>query len=189
MSPMWRAPIPSTRNRVAAPTRSIVSGTPSSLLSEPIVAIVGAALESTAVTRSLVLVLPWEPVSPATASPLRSQATTWAASACSAAWASLTTTVGRPITAVRSWRGWRQPPAKPFAQPLAVARGELASLHDPCDTRWTMNRVAVVADVADSSRVERDEARDAPPRRCAHGRTARSFGRAARSSAQWRPTS
>lgn len=37
----------------------MVNGTPSSLLSEPIVAIVGAALESTAASRSLVLVLPW----------------------------------------------------------------------------------------------------------------------------------
>ena len=82
---------------MAASARSMVSGTPSSLLSEPIVAIVGAALESTAASRSLVLVLPWEPVSPATVSPSRSRATTWAASACSAAWASSTTTVGSGV--------------------------------------------------------------------------------------------
>ncbi len=82
---------------MAASARSMVSGTPSSLLSEPIVAIVGAALESTAASRSLVLVLPWEPVSPTTVSPSRSRATTWAASACSAAWASSTTTVGSGV--------------------------------------------------------------------------------------------
>ena len=34
MSPMRRAPISRTRNRVAASARSMVSGTPSSLLSE-----------------------------------------------------------------------------------------------------------------------------------------------------------
>ena len=81
MSPMWRAPISRTRNRVAVSARSMVSGTPSSLLSEPIVAVVGATLESTAASRSLVLVLPWEPVTPTTVSPSRSRATTWAASA------------------------------------------------------------------------------------------------------------
>ena len=97
MSPMWRAPISRTRNRVAAPARSMVRGTPSSLLSEPIVAIVGAALESTVASMSLVLVLPWEPVRPATVSPSRSSATTWAASACSAAWTSSTTTVGNGV--------------------------------------------------------------------------------------------
>ena len=43
------------------------------------------------------LVLPWEPVTPTTVSPSRSRATTWAASACSAAWASSTTTVGSGV--------------------------------------------------------------------------------------------
>ena len=96
---------------MAVSARSMVSGTPSSLLSEPIVAMVGAALESTVASRSLVLVLPWEPVSPTMVSPSRSRATTWAASACKAAWASSTTTVDSGVALEPSTATARARPA------------------------------------------------------------------------------
>ncbi len=133
-SPMRRIPISRTRNRVSTRERSMVSGTPSSLLSEPVVAIVGAALDSTAVSRSLVLVLPRDPVTPTTVSPSRSRATTWAASACNAALASSTTTVGsavgrEPSTATApawpAWAAWSWPsacsPAKATKRPPGSA--------------------------------------------------------------------
>lgn len=134
MSPTCRAPISRTRYRVAASARSMVSGTPSSLLSEPSVAVVGAASESTAASRSLVPVLPWEPVSPTTVSPSRSRATTWAASACTAAWTSSPTTVGSAVGLEPSaataplrpaWPAWSWPsvcsPAKARKRPPGSA--------------------------------------------------------------------
>jgi hypothetical protein len=68
MCPTPRAPISTTRKRVSGVTRQTVSGTPTSLLSEPTGATVGAADARTLASRSLVLVLPEEPVMPMTVS-------------------------------------------------------------------------------------------------------------------------
>ncbi len=67
--PMPRAPISLTRKRVPASTRHAVSGAPISLLNEPGGATVGPAAPSTWAMRSLVEVLPEEPVTPTTTSP------------------------------------------------------------------------------------------------------------------------
>ena len=69
MWPMPRAPSSATRKRVAGSTRHAVSGTPSSLLRLPTGATVGPAVSSTWASRSLVEVLPWEPVMPTTRRP------------------------------------------------------------------------------------------------------------------------
>src|SRR4051794_3489849 len=68
-SPTCRAPISRTRYSVAVSARSTVSGRPSSLLKEPKVATVRPAAASTWASRSLVLVLPCEPVSATTRTP------------------------------------------------------------------------------------------------------------------------
>ncbi len=93
--PRPRAPISSTRNRVLRSARSTVSGRPSSLLNDPWVATVGAAAPSTAPRRSLVEVLPCEPVTAATVRPGRA-ARTWRARRPRATWTSSTTTAGTP---------------------------------------------------------------------------------------------
>ncbi len=62
MWPMPRAPISRTRWRVPASARSAVMGSPISLLREPWVHTVGACRRSSWAMRSLVLVLPEEPV-------------------------------------------------------------------------------------------------------------------------------
>ncbi len=59
---MPRAPISRTRNLVSAVALSAVSGSPISLLNDPGVNTVGALRESTCAMRSLVLVLPADPV-------------------------------------------------------------------------------------------------------------------------------
>ena len=69
MWPMPRAPISATRYRVCSSIRLTVSGTPSSLLRLPAGATVGPAVSSTWLSRSLVEVLPCEPVMPTTRSP------------------------------------------------------------------------------------------------------------------------
>ena len=58
MWPTPRAPISTTRKRVCGVTRKTVSGTPTSEFSEPTGATVGAALDRTLASRSLVEVLP-----------------------------------------------------------------------------------------------------------------------------------
>ena len=60
------APISSTRNRVDSSARSTVSGSPISLLNERTGAIVGPTLPHSCASRSLVVVLPTEPVMPTT---------------------------------------------------------------------------------------------------------------------------
>ena len=74
-------------------TRKTVSGTPTSELSDPTGATVGAAEDSTLARRSLVEVLPEEPVMPMT---VRSawRSTTARASDANPAWMSSTTTQG-----------------------------------------------------------------------------------------------
>ena len=96
-SPMWRAPISRTRCSVAVSARSTVSGRPSSLLKEPYVATVVPSAASTWASRSLVLVLPWEPVS-ATTRTSSSRSSTWWASRARAATTSPTTTPGSPVS-------------------------------------------------------------------------------------------
>ena len=66
MWPMPRAPISTMRKRVSVAIRQTVSGTPTSLLSEPTGATVGPAADSTLASRSFVLVLPEDPVMPMT---------------------------------------------------------------------------------------------------------------------------
>ena len=60
------APISSTRKRVDSSARSTVSGRPISLLNERTGAIVGPTLPHSWASRSLVVVLPTEPVMPTT---------------------------------------------------------------------------------------------------------------------------
>ena len=66
MWPMPRADISSTRYLVDSSARSTVSGRPSSLLNEPTGAIVGPSRSTTWAVRSLVEVLPDDPVIPMT---------------------------------------------------------------------------------------------------------------------------
>src|ERR1700728_2925470 len=69
MWPMPRADISRTRYFVVSSARSTVSGSPISLLSEPSGAIVGPMRSTTWAVRSLVEVLPDEPVMPTTVAP------------------------------------------------------------------------------------------------------------------------
>ncbi len=78
-------------------TRQTVSGTPTSELYDPTGATVGPAVASTVPRRSLVLVLPDDPVMPTTAMP-GSRRTTSRARAAKASWVSATTTHGTPST-------------------------------------------------------------------------------------------
>ncbi len=71
-----RADISSTRKRVSALARNAVHGWPSSLLNEPGGATVAPAGASTCAMRSLVEVLPEEPVTPTTARPLSASSVT-----------------------------------------------------------------------------------------------------------------
>ncbi len=95
MCPTPRAPISTTRKSVVSSARSTVSGTPISVLKEPMGATVSPEVSSSWASRSFVLVLPCEPVMPTTAVPVSSPAT-WRASAPSATTVSGTTTPGRP---------------------------------------------------------------------------------------------
>lgn len=67
--PTPRADSSSTRNRVVSSARKAVHGWPSSLLNEPGGATTGPSSASTAASRSLVEVLPEEPVTPTTVKP------------------------------------------------------------------------------------------------------------------------
>src|SRR5690606_29891724 len=121
MWPMPRAPISRTRNRVSSVAVSAVSGSPISLLSEPGVKTVGAFCRSTWAMRSLVLVLPAEPVRATRVAP--SRRTTCRARAPRAAWTSSTTIAGTPTgreastaaapasttAAAKSWPSTRSP--------------------------------------------------------------------------------
>ena len=62
ISPTWLAPISATKKRVSRPTFNAVRGRPISLLNEPTGATVGPSVDSRAAMRSLVVVLPTEPV-------------------------------------------------------------------------------------------------------------------------------
>src|SRR4051794_4079624 len=94
MWPMPRAPISSTRNFVSSVAVRAVSGSPISLFSEPGVNTVGALCRRTWAIRSLVLVLPAEPVRATRVAP--SRRTTWRARAPRARWTSSTTIAGTP---------------------------------------------------------------------------------------------
>ncbi len=83
MLPGIRAPISATRKRVEASQRSAVSGSPISLLNDPCGATVGPRSPRSTASRSFVLVLPDDPVTPTTTSPGRAP-TTCRASAPSA---------------------------------------------------------------------------------------------------------
>ena len=97
MLPGARAPISSTRNRVCTPQRSAVSGTPSSLLYDPVAATVSPSGASSAAIRSLVLVLPDDPVTATTRRPdAVSRSVTARASRASPASTSSTSTDGQP---------------------------------------------------------------------------------------------
>ena len=86
MLPGCRADISRIRKSVSGPARNTVHGCPSSLLNEPGGAITSPSGESTAARRSLVEVLPDEPVTPMIVSPpATSCAATAAASFASAA--------------------------------------------------------------------------------------------------------
>ncbi len=113
MWPIPRAPISSTRNLVSSVALRAVSGSPISLLSEPGVHTVGALCWSTWAMRSLVLVLPAEPVRATTVAP--SRRTTWRARAPRAACTSSTTIAGTPTG---------RAPARPGAR-LDHRRGEV----------------------------------------------------------------
>ena len=95
MWPRPRAPSSSTRYRVRSSARSTVSGCPSSLLNEPGGATVGPSRSATWASRSLVVVLPDEPVIAAIVSWGR-RSTTARASGASAACTSGTTSAGTP---------------------------------------------------------------------------------------------
>ena len=66
ISPTWLAPISATRKRVPALTFNAVNGKPISLLNEPTGATVSPMADSNDAIRSLVVVLPTEPVMPIT---------------------------------------------------------------------------------------------------------------------------
>src|SRR5262249_58347218 len=83
------------RYRVSAVARSTVYGWPRSLLNDPGGATVGPSRDSTWASRSLVEVLPEEPVTPTTVSS-GSRASTPRARSASAASTSGTTTAGTP---------------------------------------------------------------------------------------------
>ena len=74
MWPRPRAPISTTAASVSSGAFSRVSGTPSSLLNERTLAVVTRVVASTEASRSLVVVLPTDPVMPITmASPPRAE--------------------------------------------------------------------------------------------------------------------
>ena len=97
MWPIPRAPISATRKRVVGVTRHTVSGTPISPLSELTGATVSPAVDSTAASRSLVLVLPDDPVMPTMRSS-GARSTTPRATCPKAVCTSSTTTVATPST-------------------------------------------------------------------------------------------
>jgi hypothetical protein len=117
---------------VPGSTPSAVSGIPSSLLKDPWVATVGADDASTAASRSLVEVLPCEPVTASTVrSPaLRTVATTCAESRPRASWGSSTTTVGSAVA--------REPSTA--TAPLAAACG-VCSCPSVCSPTKATNRL------------------------------------------------
>src|ERR687893_336787 len=98
MLPTWSAPISSTRYLVVGVTRSTVRGRPTSLLKEPAGTTVSPSGSRSWPSRSLVVVLPTEPVTATTRSSpaARTRARTEHASSPSAVWTSSTTTHGRP---------------------------------------------------------------------------------------------
>ena len=93
MCPVPRADSSRTRYLVVASARSTVSGWPNSLLNEPAGAIVGPSRSTSWAARSLVEVLPDDPVMPAIRT-AGSASTTDLASAASAAGTSATSTEG-----------------------------------------------------------------------------------------------
>ena len=105
MWPLPRAPISETRNAVSRSTAQAVRGTPISLLNEPIGDTVGPSSSSTWARRSLVLVLPEDPVRSMAIMPRdRSWETTEAASLASPCWGSGTMTCGRSASVTCSAR-------------------------------------------------------------------------------------
>ena len=99
MWPMPRAPISTTRKRVVGVTRQTVSGTPISSLSEPDAARRSRPTDGEhRASRSLVLVLPAEPVMPTTRQLGRAVDDARGRARPKAAWTSSTTTHGTPST-------------------------------------------------------------------------------------------
>src|SRR5450631_2093498 len=97
MWPVPREPISRTRYVVVDVIRQMVSGTPTSELREPMLATVSPWRCSTDHNRSLVLVLPEDPVTPMTTALGFRSIRAWD-SETNAAWTSWTTTDGRPAT-------------------------------------------------------------------------------------------
>jgi hypothetical protein len=101
MCPGPRAAISSTMNRVCSSARSTVSGNPNSLFQEPSGEMVGPSRSTSWAVRSLVEVLPAEPVRPATVTAGSRAITSWA-SLARAVGTSSTSSPGTPAGRVPS---------------------------------------------------------------------------------------
>ena len=155
ISPTWLAPISATKNRVDALTLSAVSGRPTSLLNDPTGATVPPSSLSSAWSRSLVVVLPTEPVMPTMAkgsASARRRSMLCLASRPSAATVSLTTIWGSGAST--SWS------TSAHAAPCAATSGRkscpstlspvIATNTDP-PRAWRESLTAEVATAARSS--------------------------------------
>ncbi len=121
--PIPRAPISSTRKRVSSVARRIVSGSPTSVLKDPAGATVGPRSSSRVAIRSLVVVLPDEPVI----------ATTLAAGSWSSVWLANRprASTGSPGTTMVGWPVGRVPRVTTAPAAWAAAAKSWPSTRSP----------------------------------------------------------